>query len=548
MRWLRITAVALLLLPVQLWADTWDVYEGESIQAAIDMAQPGDDVLVHQGTYPESLALTSGVTVHSAPGEDATIERQDALYVVRSWETDAQALTFEGFTIRGGFWATVSITSDNMSAVDLKIYPSGSDANGLDCSGDNTHLEDIRVYGPASRGIRLYGWDSGPVLDRGLVKWADEGVSIAGDNCTVRLVTADSCYQGFSAWSAGGAVCEDDTTMHCDYGVYVYAPGTSYPPTFRRMAIKDCTYGAWFKGWPPLQSGDVWAYIDDSTFRSCHYGIWVDHFAQGAGNGHVRGCVFEEIYDTGVTVSDYGGGLSIVRTTFEDIWNVGIRATENSQATIGGTDNADSNHFAYVDGTGIELVDGAQATVQNCHFYHVLGTGVLCETGTDGTLIRDCTLDGSGGCFEGIAVVQPSWAMVRRCKTQGYDFIPVPPWGFIVGRGVYVYGPAADLGHDGREEAWGKSSFENPARDLYYSGAPQQIPSTLWAERNWWGEAPPDSDSFAGRWKDHIDYDPWLTGPPPGVPPVPGDDSAVPQAIALSTIYPNPALGAVCFS
>jgi hypothetical protein len=138
-------------------------------------------------------------------------------------------------------------------------------------------------------------------------------------------------------------------------------------------------------------------------------------------------------------------------------------------------------------------------------------------------------------------------ATVRRCKIRDYDLIPVPPMAFIVARGVYVYGPAADLGHASPPDS-GNIWFDNPARDLYYSGHPRQIPSTLYAEYNWWGEAPPDSDSFGGGWKNHIDYDPWLTGAPPGVPPAPVGGPAVAGAVALTCIRPNPAVGTVEFS
>lgn len=49
-------------------AQIFEVHEGESIQAAIDQAQSGDQVLVHAGTYHEHLVLKQGVTLS---GEDA---------------------------------------------------------------------------------------------------------------------------------------------------------------------------------------------------------------------------------------------------------------------------------------------------------------------------------------------------------------------------------------------------------------------------------------------------------------------------------------------
>jgi hypothetical protein len=96
------TALLILLFAVaSVSAAEYHVHEGESIQAAINMANPGDTIIVHNGTYTENVVVNkSNLTIRSANGSAVTIvepKRTDR-HVFNI--TDQNNVTLEGFTIR----------------------------------------------------------------------------------------------------------------------------------------------------------------------------------------------------------------------------------------------------------------------------------------------------------------------------------------------------------------------------------------------------------------------------------------------------------------
>ena len=74
-------AVALtLLLTIAISApvaasNTWHVYDGDSIQDVIDDdASPGDTIIVHEGTYWESVVVNvDNLTISAEDGEDMPV-------------------------------------------------------------------------------------------------------------------------------------------------------------------------------------------------------------------------------------------------------------------------------------------------------------------------------------------------------------------------------------------------------------------------------------------------------------------------------------------
>ena len=95
------TALLILLFAVaSVSAAEYQVHEGESIQAVIDMANPGDTIIVHNGTYTENVVVNrSNITLRSANGSAVTIVQSNRTDMHVFNITDQNNVTVEGFSI-----------------------------------------------------------------------------------------------------------------------------------------------------------------------------------------------------------------------------------------------------------------------------------------------------------------------------------------------------------------------------------------------------------------------------------------------------------------
>ena len=96
------TALLILLFAVaSVTAAEYQVHEGESIQAVINIANPGDTIIVHNGTYTENVVVNrSNITIRSANGSAVTIVQSNRTDRHVFNITDQKNVTLNGFTVR----------------------------------------------------------------------------------------------------------------------------------------------------------------------------------------------------------------------------------------------------------------------------------------------------------------------------------------------------------------------------------------------------------------------------------------------------------------
>ena len=121
------TALLILLFAAaSVSAAEYQVHEGESIQAAINIAKPGDTIIVHNGTYSENVVVNrSNITLRSANGSAVTIVQSNRTDMHVFNITDQNNVTLEGFTIRDASAALNTTRNDKVHshAISALVLP-----------------------------------------------------------------------------------------------------------------------------------------------------------------------------------------------------------------------------------------------------------------------------------------------------------------------------------------------------------------------------------------------------------------------------------------
>jgi hypothetical protein len=185
-----------MLLPTLVAARTWHVPgDAPTIQEGINLALPGDDVLVAPGVYMEhDIVMRPGVWVHCEGGPSVTTVDANGAGVGFLCTDLQQTSTIEGFTILNG-WAHTE-----------QLNGSGG---GIRCIGSSLTVRDCIITGCSAefRGGGIYAGQSNVEVDACRIADCASGREGGGINAYASTATITDCeFLGNEAGTSDGGI------------------------------------------------------------------------------------------------------------------------------------------------------------------------------------------------------------------------------------------------------------------------------------------------------------------------------------------------------
>lgn len=97
-----VLSIVFIYISIKPSPTTWDVYPGQSIQAVLDSAKPGDTVIVHAGVYNQSVVITksinlieNGAILDGTPPADSGTTLQNDSIIIGQGVSDVTVRNFE---------------------------------------------------------------------------------------------------------------------------------------------------------------------------------------------------------------------------------------------------------------------------------------------------------------------------------------------------------------------------------------------------------------------------------------------------------------------
>jgi parallel beta-helix repeat protein len=199
-----------------------DTYQ--TIQAAVNAAHPGDEIIVRNGTYPENILADKSLNIHSENGRLTTfIEAADpAMNVIA---VTADQVIIEGFSISGG-------TGLNVCGILLGHTAAGAAVGNCQVNHNRIGYSDSHKN---CYGIYIFG-GSNNILQDNIVSFNDKfGITLnqathnhlTGNNCRENGLTNPHSVSPtgiFIYTSSNNDIDNNSCNNNGSYGIQLYDP------------------------------------------------------------------------------------------------------------------------------------------------------------------------------------------------------------------------------------------------------------------------------------------------------------------------------------
>ena len=206
------------------WHATNDcVTEGESIQAAVDAAVPGDEVCIEAGVYEERVSIgTEDVTIVGKDGAVLDGSQLDVTDMLRIWAPEVQVQNLE---FRDPQSFGVSVHADSVTLQQLDIENPG--AIGVSIRGaDHVEVSNINVFRTdgesTARGVEIWNYSTNIEVEDSEFDDVRYGFLVRhSDAVTLTNNRVTSTIWGIQLWHADTVTVDGVSVQHADNGINV---------------------------------------------------------------------------------------------------------------------------------------------------------------------------------------------------------------------------------------------------------------------------------------------------------------------------------------
>ncbi len=234
-----------------------------TIQLAINMAYPGDTILVSAGTYYEHIVVNKSVTLTGEDPSNTIIDGSGVGYVVY---VKADNVVVSGFTIQNGergvcirYSTGVIIRYNTLSNNLVGVYLSGGSSN--------SQIINNTIISNDNYGIRVYASNSN-LIEGNTIAYNYKGLSLSSytRNNIVNQNTIIYNTYGIRMYNTFNNTIDDNTISYNKYGLYASSNSTQNALT--NNVISANTYGIrfWHSG------NNLFRF---NTLSNNQYGFWV---------------------------------------------------------------------------------------------------------------------------------------------------------------------------------------------------------------------------------------------------------------------------------